>query len=187
MENLDEYLTLVIETSGIFAPLLFIALHIIRPIFFIPVVLLCILGGLVFGIIPGIALSIIGITLSSMIFFFMANSMPSTTARLFKMKKKLIGRDTQMTTGQIAVLRLIPFIHFHLLSFLIYESSKQFKDYFRSSLVANVPVAIIYTVIGQSISNFSPLHSTGMLVGIVPFLYFFRRKEITFTIREFLS
>lgn len=186
MDNLAKYIEVVMETSGIFAPFLFILLHVIRPLLLIPVMLLCIMGGLLFGIIPGIIYSIIGVSISSLIFFRMAHSMPSTTARLSKMKQKVFGKDVSMTTGQISVLRLIPFVHYHLLSFLIYESADHIKTYFRASLVSSIPIVVIYTTIGQSITELSPLHSTGMLIGIVPVFFMLRRKESVRSIREFL-
>lgn len=187
MEHLDEYVALVRDASGWFGPFLFIVLHIIRPLLFIPVILVCIIGGLIFGIIPGILYSLIGITISCLIFYFLATFMPNIASRLTWMKGKVIGDNVQMTVGQIAILRLIPFIHFHLLSFLIYESSKRFKEYLKASFATTIPIAVVYTVIGQSIINFSPVLSATMLFFIAPFFYLFRSKESTLTIREFLN
>src|SRR5690625_3424632 len=131
MEQIEYYIEFVKSTHVIIAPVLFILLHVMRPILFIPVTLICIAGGLVFGIVPGIILSIIGLLLSSMSFYFIANVMPSLTKRLIKMKKRIVGKDTSLTTGQMTILRLIPFIHYHLLSFIIYESSTGFKSYLK--------------------------------------------------------
>ncbi|MBM7541876.1 TVP38/TMEM64 family protein [Amphibacillus cookii] len=186
MDEIERYIAILRDTHLLIAPLLFILLHVVRPILFIPVVLIFIAGGLIFGIIPGIILSIIGVVLSSALFYKLAQIMPSITKRLIRMKTKLIGQDTHMTTGQIAILRLIPFIHYHLLSFLLYESTKNFRSYMEASFYTAIPMAIIYTAIGQSITNFSPMTMTGMIIALLPLFFLFRKKENGVSVRQFL-
>lgn len=187
MEYIGVYVMTAIQTGGIFAPLFFIALHLLRPLLFLPVVFLCITGGIIFGVIPGIIYSVIGITLSSFIFYKMTSRMPATMKRFIRMKQKLIGSQVDFTTGQIAVLRLIPFIHFHLLSLCILEISSHLKDYMRASFISNLPLAIVYTSIGRSITSFSPLLVGIMILGILPFLYILRRKEIAICWQDFFN
>ncbi|CQR48089.1 SNARE associated Golgi protein [Paraliobacillus sp. PM-2] len=185
MEYIGASVTMMMETAGMFAPLIFIALHLLRPLLFLPVVFLCITGGLLFGIVPGIIYSLIGITLSSLTFYKMTEIMPSTLQRFFRMKQKLLGKQRDLTTLQIALLRLIPFIHFHLLSLCILELSRQLKDYMRASFISNIPLAVVYTSIGESITNFSPIMAGSMMVGVLPILYFVRRKEIYISWQDF--
>lgn len=165
---------------------MFILLHVIRPILFIPVLVIFIAGGLIFGIIPGILLSIVGVMLSSALFYQLARIMPNTTRRLSKMKAKVVGQDAELSTGQIAILRLIPFIHFHLLSFLIYESSDHFRSYMESSLFTVIPMTIVYTTIGQSITSFSPMTTVILSISLVPLIFVFRKKSNGVSLREFL-
>ncbi|PMU47328.1 alkaline phosphatase, partial [Pseudomonas sp. GP01-A3] len=81
------------------------------------------------------------------------------------------------TTSQIAVLRLVPFIHFHLLSLCLIQISEGFKDYAKSSLLSNIPLAFVYTSIGQWISSLSPLYLFFCLIALLPLIYLLRRKE----------
>ncbi|MFB1050874.1 TVP38/TMEM64 family protein [Paraliobacillus sp. JSM ZJ581] len=185
MEYIGASITMMMETAGVFAPLIFIALHLLRPLLFLPVVFLCITGGLLFGVVPGIVYSLIGVTLSSFLFYKMSERMPSTLQRFIRMKQKLLGKQPDLTTSQITILRLIPFIHFHLLSLCILEISRQLKDYMRSSFITNIPLTVVYTSIGESITNFSPAMSGSMMVGILPLLYFMRRKEIYISWHDF--
>lgn len=187
MDQIESYFELLRSTHFIIAPLFFIILHVIRPILFIPVVLICIAGGLIFGIIPGIILSIIGLLLSSLSFHIVAKNLPSLTKRLIKMKHKLIGKDAHFSTGQITILRLIPFIHYHLLSFMIYESSTEFKSYFLTSLYTIIPMSVVYTTIGQSITSFSPFVSYAMILSILPLLFAFRKKDESISLQKFLD
>ena len=187
MEYIGVYVMTIVETGGVFAPLFFIALHLLRPLLFLPVVFLCITGGILFGVIPGIIYSVIGVTLSSFIFYKMAERMPDTMSRFVRMKQKLIGHRADLTTGQIAILRLIPFIHFHLLSLCILEISVHLKDYMRLSFASNLPLAVVYTSVGKSITEFSPLIAGSVVIGILPFLYILRRKEIFISWQDFFG
>lgn len=186
MNQLEQLVETIRNTHWLLAPLIYLIIHVIRPIFFIPVVIIFIAGGLIFGIIPGIILSIIGVSLSSAGFYLLTKLMPSITNRLVRMKGRLFGRDVQMTLAQIAVVRLLPFVHYHLLSFLIYESTKNFKAYMYASFVSAIPMAVVYTIIGQSITEFSPMGFIVLTLLLLPLFYFFRDREQSNWLRHFM-
>ncbi|KGX93405.1 alkaline phosphatase [Pontibacillus halophilus JSM 076056 = DSM 19796] len=185
MEHLSTILLTAIEGSGYFAPLLFIALHLMRPVFFLPVAFICVTGGVLFGAVEGSILSVIGVTLSSLTFYPLSGLMPKTVNRLVSLKKKLLGKYTQLSIGQVAILRLVPFIHFHLLSLCIIETSATFKDYAKSSFISSLPLAIIYTSIGGWLSLLSPPVMVALLLSLLPLFYLLRRKEIVIQWNEF--
>lgn len=187
MEQVEHYIEFLRNTHILIAPLLFVVLHGVRSILFIPVIVICIAGGMIFGVIPGIILSIIGLLLSSIIFYALAKKLPFVTKRLIKMKAKIKTNDKHLSTGQITLLRMIPFIHYHLLSFLIYESSEDFRSYLIASFYTVIPMAVIYTTIGQSVVNFSPIASVAMLASLITLLYLSREKTDRVSVREFLS
>ena len=65
---MDDKLMLVlgyIQTGGALTPFIFIAFHILRQPLFIPVFVVCIAGGILFGPVFGAIYSIIGLTLSN--------------------------------------------------------------------------------------------------------------------------
>ncbi|MGY0693118.1 TVP38/TMEM64 family protein [Virgibacillus sp. FSP13] len=187
MELLGNYLMTIIGTGGLFAPILFISFHLLRPLFFLPVVFICVSGGVLFGAVAGTLYSLIGITLSSVIFYGIIRRMPKTFNRLTNMKQKIIGRHSDFTTSQIAVLRLVPFIHFHLLSLCLIQITEGFKDYAKSSLLSNIPLAFVYTSIGQWISSLSPLYISIFLVALLPLIYLLRKKEIIIKWQDFFQ
>src|SRR5690625_5676926 len=59
MEQVGNYLMTYIELGGLFAPVLFISFHLLRPLFFLPVVFICISGGVLFGTVAGAIYSLI--------------------------------------------------------------------------------------------------------------------------------
>ncbi|GGB27797.1 TVP38/TMEM64 family protein [Virgibacillus dakarensis] len=187
MELFGNYLMTIIETGGLFAPILFISFHLLRPLFFLPVVFICVSGGILFGTVAGTLYSLIGITLSSVLFYGIIRWMPKTYNRLVSMKQKIIGKQTDFTTSQIAVLRLVPFIHFHLLSLCLIQITAGFKDYAKSSLFSNIPLAFVYTSIGQWIASLSPIYISMFLIALLPLIYLLRRKEIIIKWHDFFQ
>lgn len=187
MEAIVEQMILYIGTGGLIAPVLFIGLHLLRPVFFLPVMFICISGGILFGTVVGTLYSIIGITLSSILFYGLIRHTPGTFKKLMYLKEKLMGRHTQVTISQIALLRLIPFIHFHLLSLCLIEITENFKDYTKSSIISNVPLAVVYTSIGQQLSNLTPVPLIIIFIILILFVYLFRRKELTLSWQEFFQ
>lgn len=187
MEALGVNLLTLVELGGLFAPVLFICFHLLRPLFFIPVVFICVSGGVFFGPIAGSFYSLIGITLSSIIFYGIYRKMPNTMNRFFRLKQKIFGDHHELTKLQILLLRLVPFIHFHLLSLCLIEISTNFRDYTKTSLLTNIPLAFVYTSIGGTIANLSPYTITGLLLLLLLFLYFLRRKEIIIKWQDFFA
>ncbi|MFC0301913.1 TVP38/TMEM64 family protein [Virgibacillus soli] len=186
MEQAGQYVMVFIETAGLFAPLIFISFHLLRPLFFVPVVFICVSGGILFGAFAGTLYSLIGITLSSIVFYLIVQWAPKTLQRFVNLRKRLL-KNTEFTTTQIAVLRLIPFIHFHLLSLCLLELSRNFKDYAKASIVSNIPIAFVYTTLGQWISTLSPLFVLIILLLFIPLIYVLRRKEIIIKWQDFFQ
>ncbi|MFD2211117.1 TVP38/TMEM64 family protein [Virgibacillus halophilus] len=187
MEHLGTNIMTIIEHGGILAPVLFIGFHLLRPLFFLPVVFICVTGGVLFGTLAGSVYSIIGITLSSIVFYGIIQWMPKTIRKLTRIREKLMGKNSGLTTSQVAVLRLVPFIHFHLLSLCLIEMSANFKDYTKASLFSNIPLALVYTTLGQWISSMSPLYISVVLLLLLPFLFMLRRKEIIIKWQDFFQ
>ena len=115
MELLGSYIFTFVENGGLLAPILFISFHLLRPLFFLPVVFICISGGMLFGALAGMIFSIIGITLSSLLFYIVLQRTPKTFHKLTNVRKRLFGKKMELTASQISMLRLVPFIHFYFL------------------------------------------------------------------------
>lgn len=176
-----------LENQEAWAPLFFIGIHLLRPFLFLPVMLVCIAGGVLFGPIAGTAYSVIGTMLSSLIFYCTIRLVPSGVKRLKALKAKWLKNRSSLSVQQVTILRLVPFIHFHLLSYCLLEISGNFKEYTKSSLVANFPLAIVYTSVGQWISLFSvPLMIvfSGALIGLC---YLIRKKYEVLVWKDFFQ
>jgi len=177
MEVLKQETLSVIQLSGFWGPMLFIFLHIIRPILFLPVIFVCLLGTIVFGSIASPIYSLIGMTLSCLIFYSMGKTFPKTFQKVAKLKDNVFGNRLQFTAFQIACLRLIPFIHFHLLTYCLYEMTVNFKEYVRMSIFTNIPFVLLYSVVGEWFLQFTYIQMAVFLIFCISLFYMFRKKE----------
>ncbi|CAG9608850.1 TVP38/TMEM64 family protein [Pseudoneobacillus rhizosphaerae] len=187
---MDEQLTMVfilVESVGILAPLAFILFHLLRQFLFLPVAIVCIAGGILFGTVLGTVYSIIGLMLVSVIFYLVVNRMPKTLEKLYRIKVKWFGEYRNLTVGQIAILRLIPFIHFHLMNFCLMQRKKSFKEYVWGSFYSNIPLAFFYTIFGQFISRFTPTMILVILFALTVFVYLLREKIAVIQWGEFFK
>ena len=129
---MDESLSILfvmVEVGGVLAPIIFIFFHIFRQFLFIPVSLVCMAGGMLFGSVFGTIFSLLGLLLSSICFYFVIRKLPKTSEKLSKLRRKWFGEYRNITVAQSAILRLIPFIHFHLLNFCLLEKNRSFNAY----------------------------------------------------------
>lgn len=180
-------LFVMIETAGFLAPIAFILFHVLRQFLFIPVALVCIAGGVVFGSFWGIVFSIVGLMLSNILFFFLINKLPKMHNKLSRLKKRWFGEYRNLTVGQITVLRLIPFVHYHLLNFCLIERSKSFTDYIKCSWLTTFPLAVFYTVFGEFISRFSTSMILLIIFSLAILVFVLREKVTVIKWREFFK
>ncbi|UAL46475.1 TVP38/TMEM64 family protein [Sutcliffiella horikoshii] len=185
MDEKMNVLFVVIESHWWLASLGFILFHILRQVLFIPVVIICIAGGALFGGVIGSIYSVAGLTLSSLFFYFLYQQFPGIFGKILRMKERLFGNRANFSVGQITVMRLIPFIHFHLLSLCLIETTKSFSHYAKASLLTNIPLAIIYTVFGQFITEFSPTAMLVVLIGLLLLMLVMRQKVVVMKWEQF--
>lgn len=176
----------VLQTSGIFAPLAFVLLHVLRQYFFVPVSMICMIGGMFFGVLYGTAYSLIGLTLASVCFYFLYKRTPELYSKAQKWKEKCF-KKRPLSSGQITILRLIPFVHFHMISLCLAETTSNFKEFTRKSFYTNIPLAVIYTVFGQWIGRLSVEWIIIILAGLLVLFYLFRKRQWTVKWEEFFE
>ncbi|HET7580849.1 MAG TPA: VTT domain-containing protein [Bacillales bacterium] len=187
MEKFSGIVFEVLQMSGIFAPVAFIFLHVMRQFVFVPVSLVCMLGGVFFGVLYGTLYSLVGLTLASVCFYLLFKRMPSWFRKIQKLKQKCFKRKVPLSFGQMAILRLIPFVHFHLISLCLIEATSNFKAYTKNSLYANVPLAVVYTMFGQWIGRLSPEWIVFILFGLLVLFYSLRKRQWTVKWDEFFE
>jgi uncharacterized membrane protein YdjX (TVP38/TMEM64 family) len=176
MENVQDSVFEAIEYAGWLAPLIFIVLHLIRPLIFLPVVLVCMAGGYFFGFVAGSIYSLIGLSLMCALFYGIVNYFPKFRDRVARLKKKVFN-DRDMTPGQIIILRMMPFIHFHLLSLYIMEMTPNFQRYMYFSIIGVIGPAVVFTGFGHMLVEL-PWGYALLLIGMMGVVFvILGRKE----------
>lgn len=187
MEKFSVILVDILQTSGIFAPLAFIFLHLLRQFVFVPVSLVCMIGGVFFGAVYGTMYSLVGLTLASIGFYMLFKRMPSLFRKVQKLKDKYLRKRVPFSVGQMAILRMIPFVQFHLISLCLIEATSGFKEYTKTSFVANIPLAVVYTMFGRWIGRLSPEWIVLILAGLAVLFYLLRKREWVIKWDEFFA
>ncbi|MDQ1001263.1 putative membrane protein YdjX (TVP38/TMEM64 family) [Neobacillus niacini] len=180
-------LLIMVEAGGIFAPLAFVVFHLLRSFLFIPVSVVVIAGGVLFGTLWGTIYSVIGLMGVSVFFYVFIDRMPKTQERIIKLKNRWFGEYRNLTVGQIAILRLIPFVHYHLLSFCLKQRKPKFKEYMKVSLLTNIPISFFFTIFGEYISTFTPSLIIMILLGLTFLVYLLREKQNVIKWKEFFK
>lgn len=168
----------VIQTTGFFAPIAFILFHMIRQFLFIPVAVVCVAGGILFGAQLGSVYSVIGLTGSSIIFYFVTKLFPKLLNRFMRMKEKWLGTYTNFSVIQIIILRMIPFVNFSLISLCILDKTKTFTRYAKLSFLTHIPSTILFTFLGASIQALPPVILVGIVIVLFFLIYYFREKQV---------
>ncbi|MDQ0215464.1 putative membrane protein YdjX (TVP38/TMEM64 family) [Oikeobacillus pervagus] len=176
-----------VEAAGMFAPIAFILLHFFRQFLFIPVALVCMTGGILFGSLFGMIYSLIGLIFVSLFFYVCLSRMPKTNEKLLKIKKKWFGPHAKLTVGQITVLRLFPFVHYHLLNVCLMERSPRMKDFIRNSFIVNFPFVFFYTIFGEFLSQFTLKMIVLMMIGLFILFYLLRERVIILKWHDFFQ
>ena len=65
------------------------------------------------------------------------------------------------------------------------ESNKGIKSYLYQSFLTNIPLAIIYTIFGHSIVNFSPTNIIILLLSFAVLLFLLRDRSNVVPWKEF--
>ena len=153
MEQFDQSLEVFMDNVGWLAPFLFVLLHLLRPLLFLPVIAVCVAGGFLFGFFEGALLSFIGLTLMSWVSYLLVNKFPKFRDKMSRLKEKIFP-DRTLSVAQVMILRIMPFVHFHLLSLYLMEMTKSLKEYMVISALGLIAPAILYTAFGRAITEF---------------------------------
>ena len=169
MEQFEYTLETFIAGFGWFAPLLFVLLHLLRPLLFLPVILVCVIGGVIFGFFEGALLSFIGLSLMSLVSYILVHKFPKFKKKMSDLKNKMFS-NRKISVGQVMILRIMPFVHFHLLSLYLMEMTQTRKEYMYYSMLGLILPAVVYTAFGEAITAF-PWYVTVTLFAFLAGIY----------------
>ena len=170
-----------IQGKGVMAPIIYLALLSSLPLILFPDSVLVISGGMIFGLVWGTFLTVIGSLIGATIAFFLSRKLGQELVKKF-VKKDLVFFNKDDKKGGlllILMLRLIPLFPFKVVSYSAGLSDIRFKDFALATTLGSLPGIIVYTNLGDKTTVFGSKDfylSIGLLIGL--FIISFIMKKV---------
>ncbi|CZE46685.1 TVP38/TMEM64 family protein [Campylobacter geochelonis] len=133
-----------IQTNRELAWLVYILSWVILPIFFFPVPVLALVGGVVFDFYLSVVLTTFGATINMILMFYIGKFL-----KFGKFSPKI--KDSFI---DILILRFIPFMPYNLLNYGCGFLNVSFKNYILASFLGVLPATFILLNLGQNATKF---------------------------------
>jgi uncharacterized membrane protein YdjX (TVP38/TMEM64 family) len=175
-----------LETMGIWAPIIYIALYTVATILILPSTPLNMSGGAIFGYWWGTLWTTIAAIAAAILAFAFTRSIGRELVA-----KKLAGRweaiDAEMRQGGLFymfAIRLLPLIPYGLVNFAAGLTGIRFQDYLVGTVLGTLPGVLPFVMMGAGLKELSSgnilplmcaLTLTGMLVGVTT--WYKRRRQ----------
>ena len=166
-----------IEQFGNYAPIIFLLLASILPIFLFPPGIFSVIGGLLFGFKLGAVLTIIAAIIYTNIMFlisryFARNKIENFLAKHLTLKQynRIFGLDDNKLATFLIICRLIPILPNSVVSYSYGLTRISFKHYFMANLIGLIPGRLIWLNFGSKLNNIWSLEFLTAAVLIVAFI-----------------
>ncbi|MFA9397762.1 MAG: FAD-dependent oxidoreductase [Clostridiaceae bacterium] len=182
LENITpEAIKGYVLSFGIYAPLVFILVYILRSVLFFPASLFSLAGGLSFGPLWGTFYVVIGASLGAYLSFFLSRILGKDVINKW-IGSRIAGTKLDKKVGfkTILALRLIPFFPFDGVSYVSGFTDVPFWKYALATTIGIIPGTFVYNYLGHSFNN--PFSATFYLAIILLILFIvapFVYKKIT--------
>ena len=166
-----------IEQFGDYAPIIFLLLASILPIFLFPPGIFSVIGGLLFGFTKGAILTIIAAIIYTNIMFlisryFARNKIENFLAKHLTLKQynRIFGLNDNKLATFLIICRLIPILPNSVVSYSYGLTRISFKHYFIANLIGLIPGRLIWLNFGSKLNNIWSLEFLTAVVLIVVFI-----------------
>ena len=166
-----------IEQFGDYAPIIFLLLASILPIFLFPPGIFSVIGGLLFGFKLGAVLTIIAAIIYTNIMFlisryFARNKIENFLEKRLTLKQynRIFGLNDNKLATFLIICRLIPILPNSIVSYSYGLTRISFKHYFIANLIGLIPGRLIWLNFGSKLNNIWSLEFLTAAVLIVAFI-----------------
>ena len=146
-----EPLRQTLQTFGIWAPLIYIALYVFACVFFLPGSVMTIVAGLVFGWAWGTLYALIGAVIGATVSFILSRYLLQdwVRAKIGRRANALIQGVEQEGWKFVMVLRLVPLIPFNLLNYALGLTRVSLLEYVLATALFILPGTFAYAYLGS--------------------------------------
>lgn len=155
----EERIQTILNDAGFWAPLIYILLWAILPIFLFPVPLLVVPSGYIFGTAMGVIYTLVGCAVNILIMYFLAAKLArKPISELVEKKsndkiKQIFFNPSGTSQGVFFIFRLIPLISYNLINYMAGILEIRFLPYFLLSLVGITPGIFAFLYLGEQIHD----------------------------------
>ncbi len=179
----------IVDGFGVWAPLAFIGLQILQMIFLlIPASPIVVAGGYMFGL-WGLAYSVIGILLGSIIVFYIGRIFGRPFLESVVDKKIIAKIDDQSSNIErtLLVLYLIPPLPHDVFSYVAGITNINIKKYSLIVAIGRLPEIVFFTLVGYQLTRLNLLWSLILITVIVigSVIIFFNKDKIETKIHKY--
>ncbi|MEH2285538.1 MAG: TVP38/TMEM64 family protein [Nostoc sp.] len=142
----------LLKSSGIWAPVIYIALYVVATMLVLPSTVLNLTGGAIFGPWLGTVWTSVAAVIAAIIAFVFTRTIGRQTVA-----KRLAGRwqamDAEVRRGGLFymfAIRLVPIMPYGLVNFVAGLTSIGFKDYVLGTTLGTVPSVLPFVLLGSS-------------------------------------
>ena len=166
-----------IEQFGDYAPIIFLLLASILPIFLFPPGIFSVIGGLLFGFKLGAFLTIIAAIIYTNIMFlisryFARNKIENFLEKRLTLKQynRIFGLNDNKLATFLIICRLIPILPNSIVSYSYGLTRISFKHYFMANLIGLIPGRLIWLNFGSKLNNIWSLEFLMAAILIIAFV-----------------
>lgn len=156
---------------GTLAPIAYILVWVVLPVFFFPVPILALAGGLSFGLWTGTLYTLIGAALNSSLMFWLAKVLARDMVNKYleeKMPKKwwdkFIRAEGKESFLIVFICRLIPAMPYNVINYASGLTNIPFSKYTIATIIGILPGTVIFLNVGDKILD---VHSPEFIISIV--------------------
>jgi uncharacterized membrane protein YdjX (TVP38/TMEM64 family) len=168
-----------ILNAGIWAPVVYIMCFTFLPVFFFPVPVLALAGGLCFGLLSGTLYTAVGAFLNSTLMFLLARYIGGDAVE--RLIEKNMSEETRMKFEKnnhrdlimfIFILRLIPLVPYNVINYCSGLTKVPFWGYTLATMTGIMPGTIVFLNLGEKTTDVTSVQFAIAVLALVLLIVF---------------
>ncbi|MGX7112001.1 TVP38/TMEM64 family protein [Gemella cuniculi] len=153
-------MTEFIQGFGVAAPIIYILMFALLPIFFFPVPILAVAGGVAFGFVEGSLLTFLGASINCYLMFILSRRFGREYVRNYLEKKmkpehhaRIFGVSDEKLMMSLVILRLIPLVPYNMINYGYGLTNISLTKYMVASVLGIIPGTVVFLNFGATSTN----------------------------------
>lgn len=153
-------MTEFIQSFGVWAPIIYLLMFAILPIFFFPVPILAVAGGIAFGFVEGSLLTFFGAAINCYLMFIISRRFGREWVRSYLQRKmkpehheRIFGVSDEKLMMSLVILRLIPLVPYNMINYGYGLTNISLSKYMIASVLGIIPGTIVFLNFGATSTN----------------------------------